>query len=223
MKNGWFWQEVSHDACTFGDLLARPGVVETVQLRSRLGFCAFHGGNLERHTDHIAREAAERSGSTFYGVSQPKGMRQHIPSTKVDPDQSPKLRSFLDHCEVVIAIHGYGLRGRWTDVLVGGQNRPLAQHVSWHVRRSLPQYRVVDDVEQIPKGLRGQHSKNPCNLARGGGVQIELPPRVRGLTPMALHWPGYDPDIDRFPHIDRLIEGLTAAARAWEASTPTTG
>ncbi len=221
MKNGWFWQEVSHEPVSFGDLLARPGVVETLDRRSKLGFCAFHGGNLERFTDQIAREAAERSGSSFYGVLQPKGMRQHIPSTKVDPAESEKLQAFLDHCDMVIAIHGYGLRGRWTDLLVGGQNRELAHHVSWHVRRTLPQYRVVEDVEQIPKGLRGQHSKNPCNLARGGGVQIELPPRVRGLTPMALHWPGHDPSIDRFPHIERLIEGLATAASTWSLDPAT--
>ncbi len=218
VKNGWFWQEVSHEPVSFGDLLARPGVVETFERRSRLGFCAFHGGNLERFTDQIAREAADRSGSSFYGVMQPKGMRQHIPSTKVDPAESERLTAFLEHCDAVIAIHGYGLRGRWTDLLVGGQNRPLAHHVSWHVRRHLPQYKVIDDVEAIPKGLRGQHSKNPCNLPRQQGVQIELPPRVRGLTPMALHWPGHEPETDRFPHIGHLIEGLVDAATAWQES-----
>ena len=33
---------------------------------------------------------------------------------------SPQLASFLDHCDVVVAIHGYGLRGRWIDLLFGG-------------------------------------------------------------------------------------------------------
>lgn len=215
MHSGWFFQEVSHEPVTFGDLLQRPGVVETLEVRRRIGFCAFHGGNLERYTDQIASEAADLSGASFYGVLQPVGMRQHIPSTKVDPAESEKLAAFIDHCDVVIAVHGYGLRGRWTDLLFGGTNRELAGHVAWHVRRALPQYKVVDDLDGIPKGLKGQHPKNPCNLTRDGGLQIELPPRVRGLTPMARHWPGHDPRRRRFPHIGHLVEGLAAAATAW--------
>lgn len=211
-------QAVSKEPITFGELLARPGVREVLDLRSRLGFMAFHGGNLERFTDQIASEAAARSGSSFYGVLQPKGMRQHIPSTNVDPDESERLATFIDHCDVVIAIHGYGLRGRWTDLLFGGGNRTLAGHVALHVRASLPSYRVVDDLDAIPRGLRGQHARNPCNLTRGGGLQIELPPRVRGLTPMALHWPGHDPRQRRFPHVTHLVDGLVAAADAWPAS-----
>ena len=31
----------------FGELLARPGVVEVVDLQGPVGFCAFHGGNLQ--------------------------------------------------------------------------------------------------------------------------------------------------------------------------------
>jgi phage replication-related protein YjqB (UPF0714/DUF867 family) len=37
----------------------------------------------------------------------------------------------------------------------------------------------IDDVERIPPHLRGVHRANPVNRVRGGGVQIELPPRVR--------------------------------------------
>jgi phage replication-related protein YjqB (UPF0714/DUF867 family) len=31
--------------------------------------------------------------------------------------------------------------------------------------------------------LRGLHPENPVNRARAGGVQLELPPRVRNLGP----------------------------------------
>lgn len=199
----------------FADLLAAPGVVEVLDIRSRFGFCAFHGGNLERFTDQIASEAAARSGASFYGVLQPTGMREHIPSKFVSPAASPDLAKFIDHVDVVVAIHGYGLKGRWSDLLFGGTNRELATHVARHVRDELPFYRILDDLESIPKRLRGQHPDNPCNLPVKKGVQIELPPRVRGLTPMARYWPKTEGGPRRFSHTERLIDALAEAARSW--------
>lgn len=208
-------QEVDKTPIAFGDLLARPGVIETVDLRGPIGFCAFHGGNLERLTEQIASEAAARSGSSFYAVIQPRGMRHHIPSAKVDPTQSAKLAAFLDHCHHVIAIHGYGLRGHFTSILCGGRNRALAGHVARSIRTALPGYETIDDIDAIPKALRGLHRRNPCNLSAGGGVQIELPPRVRGLTPLAIHWPSHDYRTRRFPHVNDLVTGLIEAVETW--------
>lgn len=202
---------------SFVEIAAEPGVHEVLDIRSTFGFCAFHGGNLERLTDQIASEAAARSGSSFYGLLQPKGMRNHIPSALVGENPTPKLQSFVDHCDVVVAIHGYGIKGRWTDLLFGGSNRPLAAHVAQSVRKHLPQYHVIDDLEKIPKRLRGMHPANPCNLATNGGLQIELPPRVRGLSPLALYWPSGSGGTRRFPHTQHLIEGLIEAATSWEA------
>lgn len=208
-------QQVDREPITFAELLGLPGVEEVLDLRSTFGFCAFHGGNLERRTELIARDAAERSGSSYYAVVQPKGTRRHIPSNLVSPAESARLAEFLDHCDVVVAIHGYGLKGRWIDLLFGGQNRELARHMAHHVRHGSPSYRCVDDLDDIPKRLRGVHPDNPANLPRNGGVQIELPPRIRGLTPMALYWPGHDPWSEPFPHIDSLVEGLAEGARSW--------
>lgn len=203
----------------FASLLAAPGVVEILDLRSTFGICAFHGGNLERMTDQIASEAAARAGASFYGVLQPVGMRQHIPSKFVSPAESDRLQAFLSHCDVVVAIHGYGLTRHWTRLLLGGQNRALARHVAHHLRLALPAYRIVDQLDDIPVRLRGQHPDNPCNLPRGGGVQIELPPRVRGLSPLAHHWPGQPEGRTRFTHTDALIRGLQAAAEHWTSGT----
>lgn len=208
-------QDVCRDPITFAELLERPGVTELCELRGRFGFCAFHGGNLERVTEQIAAEAAARSGASFYGVLQPSGMRHHIPSALVSPAESPKLESFIDHCDVVVAVHGYGRRGHFTSLLVGGQNRELASHVAHHVRAELPAYRTIDEIEEIPRALRGLHPDNPCNLPSRGGVQLELPPRIRGLSPLARYWPSTAPDQRRFPHVDRLIDGLAAAAASW--------
>lgn len=223
--------EVDRSPIAFGDLLQRPGVVEALDLRGKLGFMAFHGGNLERITDQIASEAAARSGSSFYAVLQPHGMRHHLPSTKVDPAESPKLAAFLDHCDHVIAVHGYGKRGHFTSLLCGGGNRDLANHVADHLRDAVPAYRVIDDIDAIPKQLRGLHPRNPCNLTSGGGMQLELPPRVRGLTPLIWYWPAHGgpppyggphrrSEIDaidrRFTHVNDLIDGLIQAALTWE-------
>ena len=213
-------QEVSREPITFSELLAKPGVIEVSDLKSRFGFCAFHGGNLERVTEQIASEAAARSGSSFYGVLQPAGMRHHIPSAQVSPDESPRLKAFIEHCDVVVAIHGYGRRGYFTSLLCGGQNRELAAHVSHHVRANLPAYRTIDDIDQIPKALRGLHPDNPCNLPAKGGVQLELPPRVRGLSPLAWYWPASTKAVrdgrpKRFSHVNQLIDGLVAAAASW--------
>ena len=198
----------------FADLLAHPGVDEVVELRSRLGFMAYHGGSLEEMTDVIARRAAERSDASYYGVHQPSDLQWHIPSIQVTPRDSQALAHFLDHVEVVITIHGYGRQGFFTTLLLGGGNRPLADHVAVHLREHLPAYEIETDLERVPPELRGQHAANPVNLPVGKGVQIELPPRVRGASPLWWDWEG--PGL--VPHTDRLIDALVAAATSWPLS-----
>ena len=193
------------------DLLDHPGVEEVLEVRGRFGFMAFHGGSLEERTDLVARTAAERSGASYYGVHQPDGLRQHVPSHRFTGDQSQSLADFLDHVDVVITVHGYGRRGLFTTMLLGGGNRDLAAHVAPHLRRALPAYLVEDDIEQIPKELRGLHPKNPVNAPRNGGVQLELPPRVRGTSPLWWDWEGPHPT----PHTAALIDGLVNAATTW--------
>jgi phage replication-related protein YjqB (UPF0714/DUF867 family) len=152
----------------FADLLAQPGVVEHIELRSTFGFMAFHGGSLEQMTDVIAIEAADRAGASLYAVVQPPELRWHIPSRLVTPDASPNLRAFLDHVEVAVALHGYGREGRWTDILVGGGNRDLAAVVAQKVAEALPDYTLVGDLHHVPAELRGLHPDNPVNQVRAG-------------------------------------------------------
>jgi len=189
----------------FAELLAHPGVVEQCELRSSVGLMAFHGGNLERGTDDIAREVARRSRASLYAVVQPADLRWHIPSTAVQPDASPALASFLDHVDVAIALHGYGRDGWWTRLLVGGGNRTVAAHVGSALREALAvhDYEVIDELDAIPVELRGVHPRNPVNLARRGGAQLELPPRVRGQSPLS-----------KPEHTAALIDGLAQAVQA---------
>jgi phage replication-related protein YjqB (UPF0714/DUF867 family) len=195
----------------FDELLAHPGVEEVSDLGSTFGFMAYHGGSLEEVTDVVAREAASRSGASLYAVVQPPDFRWHIPSTAVRPEHSSALTAFLDHVDVVVTVHGYGRQDFWTTLLLGGHNRVLADHVAAHLRTALPEYTVVTDLDDIPQALRGLHPENPVNLPRGGGVQLELPPRVRGRSPIWADWEG--PGL--VPHTEALIEGLAAAARTW--------
>ena len=116
-------------------------------------------------------------------MRQPDGLRWHIPSIEVTPDESPALAAFLDHVEVGVAVHGYGRDGWWTRLLLGGGNRELATHVAGHLRTALPDYEVIDELDAIPLELRGVHRANPVNRCKAGGVQLELPPRVRSWTP----------------------------------------
>lgn len=197
----------------FGDLLAEPGVTEHLELRSRIGFMAFHGGALERGTDVVAFDAAERAGASVYAVVQPPGLRWHIPSIDVSPDESPALRSFVEHVDVAVAIHGFGRDGHWTSLLLGGSNRELARHLAEHLTPALPDYVVVDDVDAIPRDLRGLHPRNPVNLPRLRGVQLELPPRVRGTTP---HWDAWEGP-GHCPPMEALVEALAAAVASFDS------
>jgi len=180
-------------------------------LRSTFGFLAFHGGSLERMTDVVATAAAERSGASFYAVVQPPDLRWHLPSTDVGPEDSPALARFLDHVEVAVALHGYGRAGSWTSLLLGGANRDLAAHLGRGLAAALPDHEVVTELDRIPPELRGLHRRNPVNLPRGGGVQLELPPRVRGLTP---HWAGWaGPGLP--PPTEALVTALAEASATW--------
>lgn len=199
----------------FASLLAAPGVEEVSELRGRVGFMAYHGGALEAMTDVIAGRAAERSGASLYAVIQPDGMREHLPSIKVRPDESDRLAEFVDHVDIVITVHGFGRRGLFGSLLLGGGNRTFADHVGHALRSSLPAYDILTDLDTIPKQLRGLHPDNPVNLPRNGGVQIELPPRVRGSSPLWWDWEG--PGLT--PHTESLIDGLVDAATSWPSET----
>ena len=205
----------------FAELLAHPGVTETYVPGSTFGIMAFHGGSLERMTDVIASEIAQRCGATLYTVCQPDRLRWHVPSKLFDPAASTRLAAFVDHVDTAIAIHGFGRASMFTTLLVGGSNRMLAEELAISLRAGLTfgdtEYSVIDHVGDIPVELRGLHPDNPVNLPRLGGVQLELPPRVRGLGP---HWDGRDA-AELTPHTDGLIDAVVRVARSWcETHTP---
>lgn len=208
------WPQRRHDADTTGpqtlsELLRDPTVAEESTLRSRFGFLAIHGGGLEQMTDVIAERAADAAGASVYVVRHPDHYPHHLPSARYDPAQSPRLAEFLDHVDVAVSLHGYGRIGRSTQLLAGGGNRRLAEHLVRHL--DIPGYRVVDDLESIPRELRGLHPDNPVNRFRGGGTQLELSARVRGTSPRSA----LPSDDGLSPATSALVQGLARAARTW--------
>ena len=203
----------------FRQLLDHPDIEERSVLRghdspreTRVGFMAYHGGGLEVMTEVIAQAAAERCNASYYGVHQPKGMELHVPSIEVSPEHSPTLRDFIDHIGTVVTIHGYGRPGLYTSLLLGGRNRELASHIGSHLAEHLPVYEIITDLDAIPVELRGLHPQNPVNLPPLAGVQIELPPRVRGITPIFWDWEG--PELS--PHTAALVTALANAVGSWK-------
>ena len=167
---------------TFAELLAHPDVVQEVALRSRAGFLALHGG-LEPGTAELARAAASAAGASCYTLVQPDDLRHHVPSHESDPALSTELTAFLAHVDVVVSVHGYFHRREALGhaILVGGADRGLTRRLAARLRAALPEVAVVDDPDAIPVDLRGRNPHNPVNCTAGGGVQLELPPRVRAI------------------------------------------
>jgi len=203
------------------ELLGTDGVVEHCELRSPVGFMALHGG-LEATTFEVARAAADRAEASLYAVVQPATLAWHVPSKRYSLGESAALRAFCEHVDVAISIHGYGgVRDhprRWTTICVGGRGRQQAEAVGRALRSALVDYDVLDRLDDIPAQYRGIHPDNPVNRVRVAGVQIELPPRVRGTSPV---WADHPFDVEPFvPHTTSLIDALVAVARRFEPRSP---
>jgi phage replication-related protein YjqB (UPF0714/DUF867 family) len=195
-------------------LLDREDVVEELELRSSFGFMAYHGGSLEKATDVIAREAAERSNSSYYGLIQSHEDPIHFASTQLLYEKSEPLELFLNHIQVVTTIHGYGREHLFYSVLLGGRNRQLAEHFAPILREALPSYKFETELENIPKELRGQHLKNPVNYPPLQGVQLELPPTLRWNRE---EWGWSDiGGIGRAKHVDQFIDALVLGVERWK-------
>ncbi|MEH3134278.1 MAG: poly-gamma-glutamate hydrolase family protein [Mycolicibacterium neoaurum] len=194
---------------TLTELLSDPLISEYSILRGPFAFLAIHGGGLERMTDVIAERAAELAGASVYVVRHPPDYPHHLSSAAYRAAESERLAEFLDHAEHVVSLHGYGRVGRSNELLAGGGNRELAGHVAAHL--DIPGHRVITDLDAIPRELRGLHPDNPVNRTRGGGVQLELAPRVRGISPRS--GPLGEDGLSRPTRA--LIAGLVSAARAW--------
>jgi phage replication-related protein YjqB (UPF0714/DUF867 family) len=191
------------------ELLALPGVEEVCVLRSPVGFMALHGGSQDRGTHEIASRASKRSGASYYAIVQPNDLRVHLTSRRHEPGQSQKMSAFLQHVEIAISVHGFGrdsfnfyvdagsrpvvepygpaLRGSQTrplrGIIVGGLNPALVDVASRLLGDRFPGYHAGSERVRL-----GFHPDNPVNLPVGRGVQIELPPALRGIGDLGEHF-----------------------------------
>jgi phage replication-related protein YjqB (UPF0714/DUF867 family) len=198
------------------ELLDRDDVIEELELRSPFGFMAYHGGTLEKTTEVIARETAEFSGSSYYGLIQKHEDPIHFASTQLIREKSRALEEFLNHVTIVVTLHGYGREHLFHSVLLGGRNRELARHFAPVLRKALPEYKFETSLDEIPKELRGLHLENPVNYPPQQGLQLELPPTLRWNRE---EWGWSDNGgIKRAKQVDQLINALVLAVSTWDQS-----
>ena len=202
----WWWHDqpitCQPEEMDLAELLTLPGIKEECILRSNVGFMALHGGSQDRGTDQIAGQAAEQAGASYYAIVHPNGLRVHLTSRLLNPDHSTTLQSFLDHVDVAISVHGFGrdgfalwfdpdrglvvepygpaMKGRQTGplrgIIVGGQNGQLLDAARQLFHERFAGYHVADERVRL-----GFHPDNPVNLPSSHGVQVELPPGLRGI------------------------------------------
>ncbi|MBF6557638.1 MAG: poly-gamma-glutamate hydrolase family protein [Acidimicrobiales bacterium] len=205
------------------ELLTLPGVREECVLRSNVGFMALHGGSQDRGTDQIASRAAEQAGASYYTVVQPAELRVHLTSRRHNPEHSALFRAFLRHVDISISVHGYGRDGfaLWIDpdrglviepygpairgnqsgplrgIILGGLNVDLLSAARQLLHKRFADYHVADGRVRL-----GFHPDNPVNLPSARGIQVELPPGLRGIGEF-----GEDP----VPRHDGVVTEVVAA------------
>ena len=134
------------------------------------------------------------------------------------------LAAFLDHVDVVVAVHGFGRQDMFTTLLLGGRNRDLGRHVGPPPagRAARVRHRRRRSTAS-PGSCAGCTPTTPSTGRACGGVQLELPPRVRGLGPFWTDFRAEHGDDVHPPHTEALIGALAAAATTWTGLTGPTG
>ena len=94
----------------------------------------------------------------------------------------------------------------------GRRPQPDTGRAPGTARRGAAAIRWSPTWTRFPRELRGLHPDNPVNRVRGGGTQLELSPRVRGISPRSP-LPGDD---GLAPATSALVQGLVATAHSWE-------
>ncbi len=215
------------------------GVREECILRSNVGFMALHGGSQDRGTAEMANRAAERAGASYYAILQPPDLRVHLTSRLHSPDHSASLQAFLNHVDIAISVHGFGREGfaLWLDadrglilepygpavkgkqtgplrgIILGGLNAQLLDSARQLFHRRFAGYHVADERIRL-----GFHPDNPVNLPSAHGVQVELPPGLRGIGDFGEIWV---PKQDRV--VIEMVGALVDLATRATALLPTTG
>jgi phage replication-related protein YjqB (UPF0714/DUF867 family) len=136
-------------------------------------------------------------------------LRVHLTSRRHNPDHSALLRTFLQHVDIAISVHGFGRDSfaLWIDperglviepygpatrgnqsgplrgVIVGGRNAELLSVARRLLNDRFAGYHVADERVRL-----GFHPDNPANLPSERGIQVELPPGLRGIGDCGEHF-----------------------------------
>jgi phage replication-related protein YjqB (UPF0714/DUF867 family) len=206
----------------FADVLARPGVTETLVLRGDVGLIAPHGSSMEDGTERLAAEVAERCDASLYAVTYPgtwdEARALHVNCSSIEPDATPALAKFMDHCRVLLAVHGFTREHLRHAALVGGRNTTLAEIVAEELRSHLPEPAEVLEGDDVPNGLRGRDPANIVNRAPEAGAQVELAPRLRVAYPSRIFWLGSTPNPNIYA--DAVVDALCAAIARYADAGP---
>ncbi|MFR0355821.1 poly-gamma-glutamate hydrolase family protein [Streptomyces sediminimaris] len=184
-------------------------LLATLTTGGEVGLLALHGSN-EGGTAELARSVAERCGATSLVFTQP-GVPEpvHIPSPRMAVEHCALLRVFLSRVTLAVSLHGHMRPATPRSIFLGGTNRPAAHLLASGLSALRPRFDPVTDLAEIPAALRGVHARNPVNLPRRGGVQVELPLSAR--THRAGRGPRVPDDPPR-PVVDALVTGVRLLA-----------
>jgi phage replication-related protein YjqB (UPF0714/DUF867 family) len=170
-----------------------------LELAGPVGFLALHAG-LENGTGDVAVRAAARVGGSLLVVRQQSNdVRLHVSSNDFLPELCPPLGAVLDHCGVIVSLHGHYRPAFARGVLVGGRDRRLAAEMAGCLRRHTRVLDIIDDLAVIPSAIAGLNPTNPVNRAEAG-VQLEIPHLPDPARPWSL---AMDPHIE-----GQLLGGL---------------
>lgn len=149
----------------------RDYVIETRQGEHRLLVAAWHGGTIERGSDILADAVA---GDT-YGYYAFKGEIApqhggahplHITSTRFN---EPTLLHLARESEMVFSVHCCSSPADIERIFIGGGADSL-------LKEALVQRLRSHNFNSGPDRLfPGHHHRNPCNLGKRFGIQIEVP------------------------------------------------
>jgi len=145
---------------------------------------AYHA-KTEEGTGDVAEDISKNSNASLYVF---EGKR--VPSTKITPTNSEDLNRMVQEKRTAVSMHAYHKQGNYEKqgkkydykdtVFVSGQNSELAKKIATELEDSLGhEYHIETNPDYIPAHLKGMSKHNIANKFKEGGVQVEMPRKLR--------------------------------------------
>lgn len=168
--------------------------------RSPVTVIAPHGGLIEPGTSALAHAIAGDKYNLFdfQGLQREAPRDLHVTATRF---REPNLCQMLSRSRAAAAIHGMHTQGAET-IFLGGLNRKL----KGLVYRALTA--VKFDVNPDSPLYRGEHPRNVVNLARGHGVQLEIPNELFAELFEGTLFNAHDENLVTTPRFEALVNAV---------------